>query len=151
MTESTGVWQVIKDIAPRLDIRMERLEVRGRSGIPDVLWVHLSGLVGRLELKLLRPGRWDPYQPPRRRLGVSTSQARVLRQWVAAGGQGGILAREMHPESRRADRWWYVPAQADEEWVSLVLTERWGELTARGHGTHADLPSFLRRTLLATS
>lgn len=148
MTESTGVWQVLKDLAPDLGIRMERLEVRGRAGVPDVLWVHTSGVVGRIELKLLRPGRWFEKRPPIKKLGVRAPQAIALRHWTAAGGRGGVLVREMHPESRAQDRWWYMPAHPTEGWVRSILSDRWGDAALPEAGTRATLSDWLFRSLM---
>lgn len=150
MTESTGVWQVIKEVAPALSIRMERLEVRGRAGVPDVLWVHSSGMVGRVELKLLRPGRWHEGRAPIRKLGVRVPQAIALRNWVDAGGRGGILTREMHGTSRAKDRWWYAPAYGTDAWVRSVLSDRWGEAAHPSFGTRTTLVTWLEEMLLGT-
>lgn len=102
---------------------MQRCDVRGVHGWPDVVWQdpHHRGRAGWLELKHLETGAG---RARGKKIGLRPDQALWLSRWVRFGGTAGVLLYVSEPRT-----WGYLPAEDSSLWRTLAVgPEAWNKL-----------------------
>jgi hypothetical protein len=117
MGRESSAWHRLRDVAKSIPEApdMERVEVTGKRGRPDVDWIAPDGLAGRIELKAIYACRSPGLGFTGRNLGVRAEQAVHLRRIAERGGLAGVVAY-----AEMLDEWLYWRALPTVQWAEAI-------------------------------